>query len=204
MLVNGSCHDCLQYFGAVRYGKYIYLASEYASGGDLEARTLRSPITNDEIVQLLKQGAQLADKGIINKDIKLQNIVVMTNGDVKIMDYGLAQRNPTRIVFSGSFHTISPEIVQQKYLSPDLMNKVHSYSLGMTILDGKSDVLRKNYQDIIKNNTTGKQSNSKYIEIPPFSSAEKDILVKMMDPNINNRISIDEALTRWEAVSSVQ
>ena len=200
-LTEGSCKDCLQYYGAVKKGDNYYLASEYASGGELGNRVAREAITNDEIIQLLTQGKQLADKGLINKDIKLENVLFTPSGKVKLMDHGLAQRNPTWLTREGSPHTVSPEVYKELVIPHGYADRVHTYSLAMSILDGKSRALvEANFKAIKKNNRTGQESNIKYVKNPPFTSEEQALLKKMLEPDIKKRISISDALTQWKAL----
>lgn len=201
LITDGSCKDCLQYYGAVKKGDEYYLASEVASGGELADRVARKPLSNNEIVQLLTQGKQLADKGLINKDIKLENVLVTQSGQVKIMDHGLAQRNPTWVTDEGSGHTIAPEVARQQVIPHGLADRVHTYSIAMSIIDGRSrKIVDENIKKIAQNNRSGSKSNIEYVTTPPFTKSEKRILELMLEPDITKRISIDDALDRWKAL----
>ena len=201
VLTGGSCLDCLQYLGAVKKGDHYYLASEYAGGGELAKRVKIIPIKRNEIISLLKQGKQLADNGLINKDIKLENVLITDDGNIKIMDFGIAQKHPTRFKMGGTPHTVAPEVAQQLRIPYGFADRVHTYSLGMSIFDGKmSSWLDYNYEAITVNNTKGTRSNIEFVQTPPFTHAEKEILVDMLEPDFMKRISISEALARWEAL----
>lgn len=201
ILTDGSCEDCLQYFGAVQRGDTYYLASEYASGGTLRDYTEKYLLTNTQIIELLRQGKQLAENSLINSDIKLSNILVTESGNVKIMDYGLSRRNPSLIPGEGTRTTMAPEVAQSKIIEAGLEDRIHTYSLGVSILQGKSPrTFAENEKAIIENNLYAYESNIKFVEVPPFTAGERDLMAKMLEVDPRKRISMSEALDRWTAL----
>ena len=75
----------------------IYFVMEYLSGGTLKEK-LSNVTTEAEANVILKSLLQciqfLHKQGIMHRDLKLDNLMYKTNGDltsVKIIDFGLAQ-----------------------------------------------------------------------------------------------------------------
>ncbi len=88
------------------------------------------------VVQILRGLSHAHDKGIIHQDIKPHNIMLLSDGTVKITDFGIAQlsRTPTRQNSEqaiGSVHYISPEQArgEQTDASTDI------YSVGVMLYE---------------------------------------------------------------------
>lgn len=97
----------------------IYFVMEYMSGGDLmwhvqqkRFSLRRSQFYAAEVLLALKF---LHEHGIIYRDLKLDNILLTTDGHVKLADYGLCKEkmwfgNTTR-TFCGTPELMAPEII---------------------------------------------------------------------------------------------
>jgi len=72
-----------------------FLVLELVDGESLDKRIARGPIPVDEALGIAKQiaeGLEAAhEKGIIHRDLKPANIAVTNDGNVKVLDFGLAK-----------------------------------------------------------------------------------------------------------------
>ena len=87
-------------------------------------------------IQILRALQHAHDKGIVHRDIKPQNIMLLDNGLIKVTDFGIARfsRGETRTMTEkaiGSVHYISPE--QAKGQLTD--EKADIYSIGVVLYE---------------------------------------------------------------------
>src|SRR5476649_2902049 len=78
------------------YQDRVFVAMELLEGQPLSQRINGKPLKLGELVELADQIADALDSahrlGIIHRDIKPANVFVTTNGQAKILDFGLARR----------------------------------------------------------------------------------------------------------------
>lgn len=87
-------------------------------------------------IQILKALQHAHDKGIVHRDVKPQNIMLLENGTIKVADFGIARfsHSETRTMTEkaiGSVHYISPE--QAKGELTD--EKADIYSVGIVLYE---------------------------------------------------------------------
>src|SRR5947208_2324547 len=72
-----------------------FLVLELVDGESLDRRIARGPIPVDEALAIAKQIAEALEaaheKGIIHRDLKPANIALTGDGNVKVLDFGLAK-----------------------------------------------------------------------------------------------------------------
>ncbi len=117
-----------------------YIVMEYVRGSDLKtAIKQRGPINQRKVAEIGSQVCQALsvahNMDIIHRDIKPQNIMVQPDGNVKVMDFGIARAKnsdaeKTSAVL-GTAHYISPEQAQGK----DLSSTSDIYSLGIVLYE---------------------------------------------------------------------
>ncbi len=126
----------------VSFGDVIqYIVMEY-----IEGITLKEYIENEGSLrwkdavhfatQILKGLQHAHDKGIVHRDVKPQNIMVLNDGTIKVTDFGIARfsRSDQRTITDkaiGSVHYISPE--QARGEKTD--EKADVYSVGVMLYE---------------------------------------------------------------------
>ena len=77
------------------YKGHHYIVMEYVPGKTLkQVIRERGPLMNEEGVDIMKQLvsaiAEAHSRGIIHRDIKPQNVIVKSDGSIKMLDFGIA------------------------------------------------------------------------------------------------------------------
>jgi serine/threonine-protein kinase len=88
-----------------------YIAMELVEGQPLSARVAEGPLPTDQVV---RYGQQLAEalahahgRGVVHRDLKSANVVVTPEGQVKVLDFGLAKRLTEESLAGAT--TVAPE-----------------------------------------------------------------------------------------------
>lgn len=173
-----------------------YIVMEFVRGSDLKtAIKERGAINQRKVAEIGSQVCQALSvahkQDIIHRDVKPQNIMVQPDGNVKVMDFGIARaKNSTMDKTAsvlGTAHYISPEQAQGKDLTPasDL------YSLGIVMYEAATGKLPFDGTDAVS--VAMKQVQE--IPVPP-SEIKPDIdpgleaiIMKAMSKNPSERFS---------------
>ena len=116
-----------------------YIVMEYVEGITLKTYIEKKGQLNYKetlsIAIQVSRGIQAAHaKHIIHRDIKPQNIIISTDGKVKVTDFGIARAVSEHTIHSdvmGSVHYASPEQARNGYVS----NRSDIYSLGIVMYE---------------------------------------------------------------------
>lgn len=124
--------------------RFQYIVMEYIDGITLkeyieQQKEIKWKEAVHFTVQILRALQHAHDKGIIHRDIKPQNIMLLPDGTIKVTDFGIAQfsRQETRMNTSGenkaigSVHYISPEQARGEITD----EKADIYSVGVMLYE---------------------------------------------------------------------
>jgi hypothetical protein len=114
----------------------IYFLLEYAPGGDLLAVINELGILNRTQAQFyiacMVEGLDYCHKHqVIYRDLKPENLLVNLEGYVKLSDFGIAKKFPTRTMTPTTFSLVGTP----QFMAPEIVhNKGYSYSLDIWAL----------------------------------------------------------------------
>ncbi|MBO5071100.1 MAG: Stk1 family PASTA domain-containing Ser/Thr kinase [Roseburia sp.] len=116
-----------------------YIVMEYVEGITLKTYIeKKGQLTYKEAISIAIQvgrGIEAAhNKGIIHRDIKPQNIIISTEGKVKVTDFGIARAASSNTISSdvmGSVHYSSPEQARNGFVD----GKSDIYSMGIVMYE---------------------------------------------------------------------
>lgn len=173
-----------------------YIVMEFVRGSDLKTAIIeRGAINQRKVAEIGSQVCQALSVAhgldIIHRDIKPQNIMVQPDGNVKVMDFGIARaKNSVKTQTSsvlGTAHYISPEQAQGK----DLTAASDIYSLGIVLYESTTGHLPFDGPDAVS--VAMKQVNDLPVapsEInPDIDPSFEAIIMKALSKNPNDRFA---------------
>lgn len=180
-----------------------YIVMEYLRGTDLKSGIRKhGALDCKKVAQIGSQIAQalsVAHKhDIIHRDIKPQNIMVQPDGNIKVMDFGIARAKNSHLTQDnsvlGTAHYVSPEQTQGKELGPT----TDIYSLGIVMYEAATGQVPFQGDDAIT--VALKQVNEQPKPPsqlnPAVDPALESIILKCMQKNPADRFQTADELFR--------
>ncbi|XP_038061879.1 cGMP-dependent protein kinase 1-like isoform X2 [Patiria miniata] len=139
IMMNANCPFIAKLYKTFRDSKYVYMLMEVCLGGELWT-ILRDRGSFDDhtarfcIACVIEAFSYLHSKGIVYRDLKPENLLLDSKGNVKMVDFGFAKHigfGRKTWTFCGTPEYVAPEII---------LNKGHDYaadywSLGILIFE---------------------------------------------------------------------
>ena len=175
-------------------GETYYIVMEFLRGTDLKtAINERGAINQRKAAEIGSQIAQALtvahEGGVIHRDIKPQNIMIQPDGNIKVMDFGIARAGDAGLsqtaTVLGTAHYVSPEQAQGK----ELTGASDIYSLGVVLYEATTGKLPFDGQDAVS--VAVKQVNE--IPAPPstinpnIDPGLEAIIMKALEKDPNKR-----------------
>lgn len=169
----------------------------------------KSVLDSSEVLDFTIQTAKALEhahsKGIIHRDIKPQNIMLLKDGMIKVADFGIAslentiEENNGETV--GSVHYIAPE--QARGEAPDARSDIYSLGIVMyEMLTGKLPYVGNSDVEVAVKHMNTDPVTPRDI-VPSIPEELERICLKAMNPNIDERYqSASEMLADLEEYKS--
>ena len=177
--------------------KYILIIMENIAGGDLlnfvKKRTkLSEKISKYIFKKLLLAIKYIHSKNIVHRDIKLDNVLIDLNNNIKLCDFGVGKMIQDKEVLLDQCGTpayIAPEILANKGYEGFGVDVWSSGVVLYTMLCGSVPFKANNLNDLQNMIISGN-----FREIHGISKECNDLLQRLLQINPKKRITIDEAL----------
>ena len=177
--------------------KHICIVMEYICAGDLltyikKRSKLTEPVAKFIFKQIILGIKHIHDNGIIHRDIKLDNILLDLDNNIKICDFGVSRKiNKDDVMFEqcGTPAYIAPEILINKGyqgFGVDIWSAgVVLYAMLSGTVPFKGNNLKELHNLIISGD---------YKEIKGISIEAEDLLKNILEVDPNKRFKIEEIL----------
>ncbi len=169
-----------------------HFVMEYFPAGNLKLRIMRkeSDFLREKGQDILKQAATglafMNAKGWVHRDVKPDNILVASSGDVRLIDFALAQRIPTGM--ARFFRRKSKPQGTRSYMSPEqirgqpLDGRADVYSFGATcyeMVTGRPPFRGASSQDLLNKHITEKPISPRHYN-PEVTEEFADLVLRML------------------------
>lgn len=175
----------------------IYYVMEFAKGGELFTKVTKGRFSEDLSRRYFQQLISAVDychsRGVYHRDLKLENLLLDENWDLKVTDFGLSAVND-QIRSDGFLHTlcgtpayVAPEILEKKGYNG---SKVDVWSCGIILF-----VLNAGYLPFTDSNLMAmyRKIYKGEFRCPKWTShGLKLLLTRLLDTNPETRITIAE------------
>ena len=191
--------------------KYIFIIMEYINGGNLfsyvkKRRKLSEKTTKFIFKQIILGIKEIHSKNIVHRDIKLENILIDLNNNVKICDFGIGCRisSPDQILHDrcGTPIYMAPEILQCNKKEGYIGFPVDIWSSGISLYLMLSGDLpfkeNENKKNIINSDDSDgfgySVVNDKLKTISNVSKEANDLIKGLLNKNPKKRLNCDQIL----------
>lgn len=154
--------NIIELYEVIFDGKYdnVYLIIEYCPKGDFNKFQRHKPIQEIHVQKYMKQlmmGLKyLKENNIMHRDLKPQNILITTDGNIKLTDFGYAKKirpDDMAKTFCGSPLYMAPEIIKSKGNNNKYSIKSDLWSVGCIfyeMITGVHPFRVKNFNELIQ------------------------------------------------------
>ena len=183
-----------QLHGDLRY----YIVMPFFDGGTLRARIRRSSLSLQEACQYLQSIAGALDyihsQGIIHRDIKASNILLNSNGEVFLTDFGIARiaTDATQLTSTGdvlgTVDYVAPELFEE-HRRADARSDL--YSLGVLLYEmvtGRLPFTAESQLVVVSMHMNMKPPSPRNI-VPAVSSQIEHVLYKALEKRPEQRFA---------------
>lgn len=206
--------NIVQIYAIGEHERRPYLAMEFLDGEDLgQAIKKRGPIHAGDAAEAIRQAAiglaQAQHAGVVHRDVKPSNLVVTTQGAVKVTDFGLAKalQEDLSITATGVFVGTPDYLAPEQAMGEEVDARADVYALGCSLFHMCSGhpPFRKGGQDdhytaVVRRHLKAERPQLK-LEVQGFDEELSDLCRRMMSRRPDIRPTFDELVEKLGVIS---
>lgn len=177
-----------------------YIITEYVSGCELynfilKAKKFSEKQTAMILYQILSALNYLHSKDIVHRDIKPENILITTDLNIKLIDFGMSVKVENKKLNDvvGTSYYMAPEVIRGEYGPKcDIWSCgiiFHILLIGYPPFQGRNRI--EIFEKILKGKLSTQIDRQEWQRITPLA---KDLLLKMLTYEPELRVSAEEAI----------
>lgn len=193
--------NIIQLYEVIETDNSYYLVTELCSGGELMKHIYRKGhLSEDETRKYIRQIVSAVDhlhkSGIIHRDLKVENLLLDSNMDIKLIDFGLSNEEFVQ-VDEGKLLHCNTQCGSPAYAAPELLGhkaygpEVDIWSIGVNMYAMLTGCLPYTVEPFNITALHAKILENKMNPIPEtISPACGNLLHKLLTPSPENRITM--------------
>lgn len=192
--------NVVRFYRSFQDEKAFHIVMEYCSGGDLKTMmSKKQNLTEKEVASIMGQAFSavkyLHDKGIIHRDIKVENFLFKDespDSEIKLIDFGLAcfsDPNKPQTICVGTPLCVAPEVLKKYY---DYRCDIWSLGVMMyTLIYGHPPFNAETMPQLIRKILILRPEFPSEFEV---SEEARNLMKRLLDKDPETRISLEDAL----------
>ena len=193
-----NSNNVVKFFETYETKKHICIVMEYICAGDLlsyikKRSKLTEPVSKFIFKQIILALQYIHSHNIVHRDIKLDNILIDLDNNIKICDFGVSKiikKGDIMVEQCGTPAYIAPEILKNRGyegFAVDIWSAgVVLYAMLSGTVPFKGGDIKELHELII---------NGKFNPIKNISKEATSLINKLLEVDPKNRITVDEILT---------
>ena len=206
--------NIVQIYAIGEHERRPFLAMEFLDGEDLgQALKKRGPVHPGDAAEAIRQAAiglrEAQRAGVVHRDVKPSNLVVTSQGAVKVTDFGLAKalQEDLSITATGVFVGTPDYLAPEQAMGEEVDARADVYALGCSMYHMCSGhpPFRKGGQDdhytaVVRRHLKAERPQLK-LEIAGFDEDLSDLCRRMMSRRPDVRPTFDELIEKLDVIS---
>lgn len=193
-LSSSAKNNITKYYGSYLQGTTLWIIMDLCAGGSVRTLLKAGPLTDKYISVILRELlvaiVHIHREGIIHRDVKAANILITTEGQLRLCDFGVAAETNAnkskRTTIVGTPYWMAPEVVTE---GASYNNKADIWSIGVTLYEMATGNPPYSDQEVMRALMMIQKGKPPRLEGPQYSQLLKDAVALCLDENPEERPS---------------